>query len=371
MTENSFFNNDYESSRDHFRNQLSSIAKIRQDAYLDTYYIGDREDDNSVDILASDASSRKTLLTITAGEHGIEGYTGSALLSMFIENFLPHLNPETTGLRLVHSVNPWGMRHCRRVTENNVDMNRNYLLDFSQLRDRADNEYEKHKSLFNPEAPIQNLNKQNSFLLSYLQKNLTEKELERLKNTPGGQYKYPQGVFYGGSVMEETTRQLADRYKEWAESYDHIVHIDLHTGGGPMNELTMIFMDGDSRSASELQKSLGRKNVSKTNNEDVSGDSVEFLQKMIQTVYPEKRSVFALFEFGTIEESTDGYLFCAKAMINENQLHFEGARFSEDEMSVRNDFTRLFNPADKTWQSSIFKEAEKGFRSLLKSENLI
>jgi hypothetical protein len=171
--------------------------------------------------------------------------------------------------------------------------------------------------------------------------------------------------------MEETTRQLADRYKEWAESYDQIVHIDLHTGGGPMNELTMIFMDGDSRSASELQKSLGRKNVNKTNNEDVSGDSVEFLQKMIQAVYPQKRSVFALFEFGTIDESMDGYLFCAKAMINENQLYFEGADFADDKTRVRNDFIRLFNPADKIWQASIFEEAEKGFRSLLKSENLL
>jgi hypothetical protein len=205
MPEKSFFNNDYETSREHFRNQLSSIVKIRPDAYLDTTFIGDPKKDNSVDTLVSDASStRKTLLTITAGEHGIEGFAGSAVLSMFVETILPDLDPETIGLRLVHGVNPWGMRHCRRVTENNVDMNRNYLDNFSQLLNRVDDEYEKHTSLFVPEAPIQSLKKQNPFLLTYLLNNFTEKELEDLKNTPGGQYKYPRGGFlwrkrYGGN----------------------------------------------------------------------------------------------------------------------------------------------------------------------------
>ncbi len=41
---------------------------------------------------------------------------------------------------LIHSVNPYGMRHHRRTNENNVDLNRNVLGGFAELRSRHPNE---------------------------------------------------------------------------------------------------------------------------------------------------------------------------------------------------------------------------------------
>ncbi|KAL9182926.1 hypothetical protein ACHAXT_004205 [Thalassiosira profunda] len=74
----------------------------------------------------------------SSGTHGVEGYLGSAvqlrfLHELFLENQNLHRSPDNSGrvrkILLIHSVNPYGMRHHRRTNENNVDLNRNVLDD--------------------------------------------------------------------------------------------------------------------------------------------------------------------------------------------------------------------------------------------------
>ena len=46
-----------------------------------------------------------------------------------MEEFAPRLEAENTGLLLVHTVNPWGMKNHRRHNENKADINRNIRWD--------------------------------------------------------------------------------------------------------------------------------------------------------------------------------------------------------------------------------------------------
>ena len=58
-------------------------------------------------------------------------------------------------LLLIHSVNPYGMAHYRRMNENNVDLNRNGIHDFSRVVNRDPNiaGYDDFDHVFNPVKP--------------------------------------------------------------------------------------------------------------------------------------------------------------------------------------------------------------------------
>ena len=117
------FLTDYVSVRTHLQQLLGAYnAEIyshaideADDLYIDTYYLP--------------ATEQKNLVILTTGVHGMEGYIGSAMLDVFFGEVYPDLNREDTGIVVVANVNPYGMKHYRRYNENNVDLNRNFILD--------------------------------------------------------------------------------------------------------------------------------------------------------------------------------------------------------------------------------------------------
>ncbi len=371
MNELSFFNNDYEYSRSSFRKLNSRIRTYYPEALLDYWYTGPEADDNTTDIIEADASEKfETLIIISSGEHGIEGFAGSAVFEMFVETFLPYLDKSTTGLSLVHGLNPWGMRHKRRVTESNIDLNRNYLDHSSKNTPVTHSIFENNLPLFRPAAPLNDINTHNNELEAGLKHIFSYEDLQMLKNTPPGQYKYSEALYYGGQRLDEPAGKWTDYFISRAAGYKKVIHIDLHTGGGPENELTLIFMNGETRTAEELQSSLSWQNVMKNTSADMLGDSVDYLQRLAQQKFPDKNIVSSLFEFGTIKESFEGCLFCTKAMLNENYFHFKGGSKEADE-KINNDFIRLFNPASTSWKKSVVTQAELALKSLFAEEGVL
>ncbi|TVP84819.1 MAG: DUF2817 domain-containing protein [Alkalicoccus sp.] len=371
MNESSFFNNDYEQSRSSFRQLSRRIRTYYPEAVLDYWYTGPAADDNTTDIIEADALEEfKTLIVLSSGEHGIEGFAGNAVLEMFVKTFLPHLDKSTTGLTLVHGLNPWGMRHNRRVTESNIDLNRNYLDHFSNNSPVTHSIFENHLPLFRPATPVNDINTHNNELKSELRHIFSYEDLQMLKNTPPGQYKYSDSLYYGGKHLDEPAEKWTDYFISRAAGYEKVIHIDLHTGGGPENELTLIFMNGETRSAEELQSALSWKNVMKNTSADMLGDSVDYLQRIAQKKFTDKNIVSSLFEFGTIKESFEDCLFCTKTMLNENYLHFKGGS-EEAAEKVSNDFIRLFNPASRSWKESVVTQAEQALKSLLTNEGVL
>jgi len=111
----------YELSRERFRASAASISTRWADCHTLSHSLPDNPD-LTIDVLAADATREKQkLLIITTGLHGIEGYVGAAVLQLFIEEFLPRLDPETTGLLLIHPINPYGMKHRTRVNQKGID----------------------------------------------------------------------------------------------------------------------------------------------------------------------------------------------------------------------------------------------------------
>lgn len=148
------------------------------DAILITLKISSNNHDDGSGVSQTDdenTMSRENLSIIhSSGVHGVEGYLGSAIQIRFLHELLlqsssrADIHPVNSDLHsksssvssstgtttpisgdkvrkilLIHSVNPYGMRHHRRTNENNVDLNRNVLSEstWKEVRTRHPNKY--------------------------------------------------------------------------------------------------------------------------------------------------------------------------------------------------------------------------------------
>ncbi|MCJ7715842.1 MAG: DUF2817 domain-containing protein, partial [Anaerolineales bacterium] len=148
------FPNTYETSRERFRHYLSEVQKYWPNAVLSHHRLKGSED-LTIDWIQSAAlDQNEKVLIITTAEHGIEGYVGSAMLELFIKQYLHLLDPANTGLLLVHTINPWGMKHRRRTNANNVDLNRNFVYQTTDLDPDYNPASKELDAILHPRQPL-------------------------------------------------------------------------------------------------------------------------------------------------------------------------------------------------------------------------
>ncbi len=90
-----------------------------------------------------DVAAPRKILLYTAGQHGVEGYAGSAILidlcGRIKDSGWADALPDGAKIIFVHVMNPHGMREWRRWNENNVDINRNNGISQLEFMERAEN----------------------------------------------------------------------------------------------------------------------------------------------------------------------------------------------------------------------------------------
>ena len=93
------FPGSYEESRARFRGEIHRVQRLWPSARLGGHRLALVEDDDlTIDWIEADPLERREkLLILTTGEHGIEGYVGSAMLCLFLEEFLNRLEPIRRG----------------------------------------------------------------------------------------------------------------------------------------------------------------------------------------------------------------------------------------------------------------------------------
>jgi hypothetical protein len=96
---------------------------------------------------------------VSSGLHGVEGFFGSAIqLAWLLADGRSWQPPAGLGLIMAHGLNPYGFAWRRRWDENNIDLNRNFLLDRSFLTTdpryaESRKIYEKLRAFLNPSSP--------------------------------------------------------------------------------------------------------------------------------------------------------------------------------------------------------------------------
>lgn len=367
-----YFKNSYEESRQTFRSHLDKIKEKWPEAVLSSRTIG-QEKDNTIDMIHSEAlTENRQVLFFTSGEHGIEGYAGAGVIHLFVDEYLDTINPDTTGICLIHALNPWGMRHFRRVTENNVDLNRNYLYDPDSVPKNVNHMYAQEKELFLPNGRIMDVKEEKATLYARLAEGAIHDSYSKMKEAKGmGQFEFEKGVYYGGSKEEESTVFLKSIQRKLLSSYPRVIHMDWHTALGPTNEVTMVASELDSRGEEELKSRYPLKNIQRFTPKKVKGDSTNHFHQIQREEYPDTYLFSALFEFGTFGEGTKAELRDFTTIILENHLYWEGAEKEEDVKWIRNEFLNMFYPEEEEWRQSVLNEARIAMKTVLKAEKIM
>ena len=310
--------------------------------YIDSFYLPSRD-------------TQTNLVVLTTGVHGIEGYIGAAMLDVFFGEIYPTLDHSDTGVLVVANVNPYGMKHLRRYNENNVDLNRNFILDWDTF-DRASNqEYPKVDTFLGPTGKIGNaLWHEAGFYLSLAKTAITEGADTISDALLTGQYEYPEGVYYGGDGDESSTVYLKDVFARCLESrYENIVHIDIHSGYGPRYNMVIFNSVFETMTEAESVAAFGYGNVIAHDSESfyaTTGDTTDFFYRLAQQKDTDTALFSTCFEFGTIGDAFFDTILSLHYTVDENRNHFYPTDNGVSAQIVHENYMELFYPTETAWR---------------------
>jgi len=148
-----YYKESYIDSRQAFRKAAMDISEKYTEAEIQSVQVpGKVDNDLYIDILyIPPVKDTGKLLVLSSGVHGVEGYTGSAVQQMFMQELITPDILSETGILIIHAINPYGFKYQRRVTENNVDLNRGSETD-SSLFEKKNPGYALLYDMINPEG---------------------------------------------------------------------------------------------------------------------------------------------------------------------------------------------------------------------------
>ncbi|MGB8251988.1 MAG: M14 family metallopeptidase [Anaerolineaceae bacterium] len=364
----------YVESRRCFRKYLAVVRRSWPSASLDHYALAGFEDLTSDWILADAQKRREKLLVISTGLHGIEGFIGSAVLKLFLDEFLGRLDPDTTGILFLHSLNPWGMKYWKRNNPNNVDLNRNFITGSFQTLSKVNPDYPDLLSFLCPGMPLSKLLVEKSAFIFKLVLAALRVGIRRVREAAlMGQYCYPSGIYYGGQAVQNETHRVMDLYRDAFRDYSRIIHLDLHSGYGPRYQMTVVTSPHDSLSAVELKHKYQLDRVAGANPDEfysIHGDMNDWEYELVNKEYP-KASIFAAnFEFGTYGSSILAGARSLHITILKNRKEQFGASKSAGEW-VDREYRELYLPLESDWYDKVWQDARSAFMGILIAEGAI
>jgi predicted deacylase len=304
-----------------------------------------------IDVACFGVNNPKAILVLGSGTHGVEGFAGSAIQTGLLRQGIVSTLAPHVGLVMIHAINPYGVAHLRRVNEDNVDLNRNFL-DHSKLH--PSNEGYEH--LANAIAP-QSLSLWNdtTSLIKLLSYRFLHGTTELRLAISGGQYTHPKGLFYGGhspTWSNKTVNEIAHRHLLKAE---RVVVIDFHTGLGSYGNAEVIMnVNKDSPAYQRARQWWGDLVTSTVTGDSVSTQLSGTLKLAFDQMLPDSEVTAVSLEFGTLPRKEVLW-----ALRSENWLHHHGGSEHPDSKQIKNDLLRAFYPDDKEWKLDIWRQSRK------------
>jgi len=293
----------------------------------------------SVDVAALGPADASTVVVVFSATHGVEGYCGSALQTHWLAR---HAAERPAGIRVVHvhALNPFGMAWVRRVNEDNVDLNRNFI-DWSQPIPTND-EYDGIASTVVPADWSDETQQRTMLELLGLVETWGYPRMQTVVS--GGQYSQPKGVFYGGAGPVWSHHFLRDWCAANLVSAQRVLLIDLHTGLGPWGhgELIASAAPGDPLFDRALALWPDSKSM-------LAGDSVSAVLagdwlNIADDLAPHAEVTPICVEYGTVEGIT-----VLQSLRADAWLHGYGDPTGPDAPAIRAQVRAAFADDDPAW----------------------
>lgn len=227
------FSQSYAEARDKFL-AAANVRGLAVDSYeLDLQ--GAQGEALAMDVVLDGPRNASKILIVLSGVHGVEGFTGSAVQTGLLRLAAP--KPVDTAILYVHAINPYGFSHLRRVTQENVDLNRNFI-NFAEPFPFNEGYHEIHEALLPPQWPPQD-----DHLLHQYRQIQGDKQFQCAISL--GQYQFPDGMFFGGTEPTWSNVTFREVLRTYVSNAKFIASVDVHTGLGPYGYAEKIFASFD------------------------------------------------------------------------------------------------------------------------------
>ena len=351
----------YDEIRTHLKDRVADLKKKGITVETSEYAI-DKSDNLYIDnIYLTATENQENLIVLTTGVHGMEGYIGSVMLDVFFDEIYPTIDIKNTGILVVANVNPYGMKYMRRYNENNVDLNRNFILDWEGFDLTSNKDYPEVKNFLQPEGKIGNALWHEVGFYANLAKEALTKGADKVSDALlTGQYEYPQGVYYGGNGDEASTAYLKGVFNDCLESgYENIVHIDIHSGYGPRYNMVIFNSVYETMTEKETKEAFGYDYVISHDSESfyaTTGDTTDYFYRLAESKNTDKTLFSTCFEFGTIGDSFMDSILSLKYTVDENRNHWYPTENSTSAEIVFENYKELFYPTETQWREKTVQD---------------
>ena len=340
MSFNDAFSTDYHSARAHFRKLSQQLTDN-----LTAYSVASSNDDLSIDVaVLGDVQARRSVI-ISSGLHGVEGFVGSAIQIALLDGLINHdIHLADCSVMLIHAINPYGFKYLRRVNENNIDLNRNFLDDFN-AKPGAMN-YAKFNNLLNP--CFKNSGFDVFTLKAYLY--ICRYGIASLRESiSAGQYDFPLGLFFGGESAAQSTKVVKQILPGDSTMEKKIFHVDIHSGLGRYADYKLLLSGHDRLAETDSYASMfdsekmevigGHGGITSA----ISGTISEYFSLIMGKNY---------HHLG-LEIGTYSNLRLLKTMRLENAAHQYLDESDSRKKKIKSEFLECFCPADPNWRNAV------------------
>jgi len=351
-----YFSPDYASARERFRS-AATRASAATVSYVLPDHRGPSGEELALDIARLGAAEAQSALLLIAGTHGVEGLAGSGCLVGLLEDRLHDELSASGCLVLLHAINPYGFAWLRRVTEDGVDLNRNFV-DFSSPLPSSE-AYERLHDWLVPKAWEGELRQAADAALAAHAQQHGMAALQAAVSS--GQYTRPGGLFYGGVRETWSARMLLRALREVVPpTVRRLAVLDLHTGLGPPAYGEPILDAADAKARERALRWYGADVRDLSAGESVSARLTGTMARGIERARPELELTFIGLEFGTRP-----VMEVLTALRADHWLHAHGGADSAAGAQIRQQMRAAFYSDSAAWQAAVYgRAADLAFRAL-------
>ena len=297
----------------------------------------------AIDVATVGPDDADSVVVIVSGTHGVEGYAGSALQRWWLDERADEL-PAGVRVVIIHALNPVGFSWVRRVNEDNVDLNRNFV-DWSQTPPSNDGYTEIADLLVPTEWDEATQAETTNALLEVAGAVGIERFQEMVSS---GQYDHPTGIFHGGSGPVWSHRWAAEHLPEIVGTARRLCLLDLHTGLGPWGHGELISVDEIGSDAYDRGTAWWGDVRSMSDGESVSADLSGDWLRALPTWVPDIEVTAVAIEYGTVDVIT-----VLQSLRADAWLHAHGDPTADSAAAIRAQVRAAFVDDDPAWLAAV------------------
>ena len=291
------------------------------------------------------------MLVMISSTHGVEGHCGSGAQIAWLRTGGAGKLPRDTGALLVHAINPYGFAWTRRVNEDNVDLNRNFVD-----HDKPYPKNEGYAAIADAILPRQ---------WDDADRTESQRKLEAYAQQHGafalqgaissGQYTHPDGVFYGGQKPTWSNRTIRAVAREELGRARRVGVIDYHTGLGPFGHGELICaVSPGAKSFARSKAWYGDEMTSPEGGTSTSAVVSGAMMDCFAQELPDAEVTTVAIEYGTY--AVTEVLGAVRA---DNWLHKRGDLASALGRELKADMKERFFPAGDKWREMVWQRADQ------------